>query len=232
MTSPTATTARLGQPGNTPRSLVLRLRGGEEVSGTAFIPTIQSLAPFLASRRGGLLTLSKPSGETRQAATATHVMIRLASVLHAWSPDATLAVEHRAPGPTRRHIRITFDDHTDVEGVITCPAGQRVSDFLARAEDFVVLRQATIDGVARGQVDLAVHLEAVNTIRDLGPAQLAVAGAASGAGPAPAARRTALPPQGALVAAGATTGGGAPPPRQTVVKRRTSSLTLVSFDDL
>lgn len=228
MTSPTATTARLGQPGNTPRPLILRLRGGEEVSGTAFIPTIQSLAPFLASRRGGLLTLSKPSGETRQAATATHVMIRLASVLHAWSPDATLAVEHRAPGPTRRHIRVTFDDHSDVEGVITCPAGQRVSDFLARAEDFVVLRQATIDGVPRGQVDLAVHLETVNTVRDLGPAELAVASAAA----APAARRTAVQAPGVVAAAGAIAGGSSPAPRQTVVKRRTSSLTLVSFDDL
>ena len=170
MPDPTsAAIARLGQPKTAPHPLVLRLRGGETVSGNAHIPTIQSLAPFLASRKGGLLTLTSTVG-AGMSATATHVMLRLASVLYAWSADPSLAVEHRGPGPTRRRVRVTFDDHADLEGVITCVAGQRVSDFLSRAEDFVVLRQVTVPGAPGGAVDVAVHMNTVNTIRDLGPA--------------------------------------------------------------
>lgn len=170
MPTPTSvSTGRLGQPKTAPHPLALRLRGGEMVSGDAHIPTIQSLAPFLASRKGGLLTLTSTAG-VGASASATHVTLSLASVLYGWSPDRTLAVEHRGPGPTRRRVRITFDDHSDLEGVVTCLAGQRVSDFLALAEDFVVLREVAIAEAPSGVADVAVHMNTVNTIRDLGPA--------------------------------------------------------------
>ena len=171
MPDPTAvSTARLGQPKTAPRPLVLRLRGGETVSGNAHIPTIQALAPFLASRKGGLLTLTSIAGGATSA-TATHVMLRLASVLYGWSSDRTLAVEHKGAAAPGRRVRVTFDDHSDLEGIVTPLAGQRVSDFLARAEDFVVLRQAGIAAAPGGLADVAVHMNTVNTIRDLGPAE-------------------------------------------------------------
>ena len=99
------------------RAISLRLRGGETASGTAFLPPIQSLGPFLSSRRGGLLSLSDPRGFA-PGGTASHVIIRTSTVLFAWAEDAALAIDHRAVGGARRRLHVAFDDGSFVDGIL------------------------------------------------------------------------------------------------------------------
>lgn len=130
------------------------------------MPATQSLAPFLSSRRGGLLTISAPEGlgETNEE---SHMMLRMASVLYVWPTDHRLPVDHRM-GPTRRRIRLTFNDRSELEGVLAFQAGIRVSDYLARVEDFVALRGVILPDVLGGTIDVAFNIESVNTVVDLG----------------------------------------------------------------
>ena len=165
---------RSGLAAAVPRAIVFRLRGGDTIAGTAFIPAPVALAPFLGSRRGGLLTLAAPTGGT-QGAPASHVMVRLSSVLFCWGPTGDIPVEHVATGAVRRKIAVTFDDGSAVEGVVAVPSGQRVSDFLARAEDFIAVHHVTVPGVAPGAVAVALNIDAVTTVRDLGPAEAGAA---------------------------------------------------------
>ena len=213
MSSPVPGSAtRVGLAATVPRAIVFRLRGGDAIAGTAFIPAPQSLAPFLGSRRGGLLTLAAPSGG-KGSAPASHVMVRLTSVLYCWGSAGDIPVEHIAAGSVRRRIAVTFDDGTSADGVVAVPSGQRVSDFLARAEDFIAVRGVAVPGVAQGPVDVALNIDAVTTVRDLGPAEAG--------GP------------GATKTGATSTGIARPgaPGRTTVVQRRISTLTLLSADD-
>lgn len=187
--------------GTVPRLVSMRLRGGETASGTAFLLPIQALGPFLSSRKGGLLSLAEPKGFS-ESGTGSHVIIRTSTVLFAWADDASLQVDHRAAGAASRRIHIAFDDGSSVDGVLSFPAGIRVSDFLARAEEFIPLRDVALAGASRASVDLAVNFNAVTTIRDMGHVD-AKAGATS-----------------------------AVPQLSTVIKRRRSSLTLVAPADL
>lgn len=206
---------RVGLAANVPRAISFRLRGGSAIAGTAFIPAPLALAPFLGTRRGGLLTLAAPTGGTATA-PASHVMVRLASVLYCWASARDIAVEHIAAGATRRRIAVTFDDGSAAEGVVSVPAGQRVSDFLARAEDFIAVREVAVAGGDAGPVDVALNIDAVTTVRDLG---LVEAGAPRGT------RTT----QVAVAAPGLTK--TTPAARTTVVQRRISTLTLLATDD-
>ena len=189
------------QAGTVPRLISMRLRGGETASGTAYLLPIQSLGPFLSSRKGGLLSLAEPKGFDASK-TASHVIIRTSTVLFAWADDLNLPVDHRPAGAARRRIHVAFDDGSSVDGVITFPVGIRVSDFLARAEEFIPLREVKLAGASREFVDLAVNFNAVTTIRDLGPVSSMMA-------TAPAA-----------------------PLLSTVIKRRRSSITLHAPADL
>ena len=191
---------RVGLAATVPRAIVFRLRGGDAIAGTAFIPAPQSLAPFLGSRRGGLLTLAAPSGG-KGSTPASHVMVRLTSVLFCWGAGNDIPVEHAAAGSVRRRIAVTFDDGSAAEGVVAVPSGQRVSDFLARAEDFIAVRGVAVPEVTTGPVDVALNIDAVTTVRDLGPVEAAPAAA------------------------------GRAPARTTVVQRRVSKLTLLSSHD-
>jgi hypothetical protein len=201
MEKPTSPKGSATKAGTVPRLLSIRLRGGETASGTAFLMPIQSLGPFLSSRKGGLLSLAEPKGFSA-GGTGSHVIIRTSTVLFAWADDASLQVDHLAAGGARRRIHVAFDDASSVDGVLSFPSGIRVSDFLARAEEFIPLRDVTLAGATRTSVDLAVNFNAVTTIRDLGPAE-----AKAGATPAVA-------------------------QLSTVIKRRRSSLTLVAPADL
>jgi len=201
MEKPTSPKGSAKKAGTVPRLLSIRLRGGETASGTAFLMPIQSLGPFLSSRKGGLLSLAEPKGFSA-GGTGSHVIIRTSTVLFAWADDASLQVDHLAAGGARRRIHVAFDDASSVDGVLSFPSGIRVSDFLARAEEFIPLRDVTLAGATRTSVDLAVNFNAVTTIRDLGPAE-----AKAGATPAVA-------------------------QLSTVIKRRRSSLTLVAPADL
>lgn len=206
---------RVGLAANVPRAIRFCLRGGSAIAGTAFIPAPLALAPFLRTRRGGLLTLAAPTGGTATA-SASHVMVRLASILYCWAPTGDIAVEHAAAGATRRRIAVTFDDGSAAEGVISVPGGQRVSDFLARAEDFIAVRDVAVSGADAGPVDVALNIDAVTTVRDLGLAE---------AGAPPSMRTTQV--------GGAAPGVATPTPaaRTTVVQRRISTLTLLAADD-
>ncbi len=189
------------QAGTVPRLISMRLRGGETASGIAYLLPIQSLGPFLSSRKGGLLSLSEPKGFS-EGGTGSHVIIRTSTVLFAWADDASLQVDHRAAGAARRRIHIAFDDASAVDGVLSFPAGIRVSDYLSRAEEFIPLRDVALAGASRASVDLAVNFNAVTTIRDMGPVD-------SKAGAAPVVAQ-----------------------QSTVIKRRRSSITLVAPADL
>ena len=133
-------------------------------------------------------------------------MIRLTSVLYCWGSAGDIPVEHVAAGSVRRRIAVSFDDGSSVEGVVSVPSGQRVSDFLARAEDFIAVRGVVMSGVDRATADVALNIDAVTTVRDLGLAEAGGLGAPGMAKPAT-------------------------PGRTTVVQRRVSKLTLLSADD-
>jgi hypothetical protein len=203
---------RAGLTATVPRAIVFRLRGGNEIAGTAFIPAPLSLAPFLGTRRGGLLTIAAPAGGNH-GMRVSHMMIRLTSVLYCWGSAGDIPVEHVAAGSVRRRIAVSFDDGSSVEGIVSVPSGQRVSDFLARAEDFIAVRGVVISGAALATADVALNIDAVTTVRDLG---LAEAGGLGAPGPG-------------LISHGMTT--PAPRGRTTVVQRRVSKLTLLSADD-
>lgn len=206
MSSPSSgSSTRVGLAATVPRAIVFRLRGGSEIAGTAFIPAPLSLAPFLGTRRGGLLTIAAPAGGNHSA-PVSHVMIRLTSVLYCWGSAGDIPVEHVAVGSVRRRIAVSFDDGSSVEGVVSVPSGQRVSDFLARAEDFIAVRGVVMSGVDRATADVALNIDAVTTVRDLGLAEAGGLGAPGMAKPAT-------------------------PGRTTVVQRRVSELTLLSADD-
>lgn len=145
----------------------MRLKGGQTVDGVAHMPATQSLAPFLSSRRGGLLTISSPEG-LEELEEASHMMLRMASVLYAWPSDHKMPVDNRLAGPNRRRIRLTFNDRSELEGVLAFQAGIRVSDYLARVEDFVALRGVILPDVLGGAIDVAFNIESVNTVVDLG----------------------------------------------------------------
>lgn len=166
---PTPSSGVAGHAPTLRRVVVFRLNGGQTVEGVAHLPATQSLAPFLNTRRGGLLTLSSAHGIEGEEEVG-HVMMRMASVLYAFPGDPKLAVDHRPPGPNRRRIRLTFADASELEGVLAFPAGIRVSDYLARVEDFVALRGVVLPDMLGGAVDVAFNIDLVNTIVDLGGA--------------------------------------------------------------
>ncbi len=166
--TPTPSSGAAGHSPTVRRAVALRLNGGQTVDGIAHMPGTQSLAPFLSLRRGGLLTISSPEGFGGVEAEAGHLMLRMASVLYAWPSDHKLEVDHRMPGPNRRRIRLTFNDRSELEGVIAFQAGIRVSDYLARVEDFVPLRGVLVPDMLGGAVDVAFNIESVNTVLDLG----------------------------------------------------------------
>ena len=167
MTSPSLTRIRQAQP----RRLNLVLRDGTLLEGHILIGEDQALVPYLNGRRGGWMSVTR-ARRPKLNESPGHVIVQSDHIVLATAPDGDLQVATvPTTGVEERNVEVVLIGGKVVHGFITAAAKQRLSDYIgAQTGKFMGLQRASLMPEGRALGDIALHLGAIEILKDLNDA--------------------------------------------------------------
>ncbi len=139
------------------------------IEGSVQIGEDQALVSYLNSRRGGWMNLTR-AHRPKLNEQPGHLIVQTEHVIMASAPDrdAQVAVVPAGGGVEERPIEIVLIGGKTVHGFIAATEKQRLSDYIgAQAGRFMGLQRATLAPDGRVLGDLALHIGAIEILRDL-----------------------------------------------------------------
>jgi hypothetical protein len=164
MTSPSLSRIRQAQS----RRVHLVLRDGTMIEGHILIGEDQALVPYLNGRRGGWLNLTRAHRPKLNEAPG-HVIVQSEHIILATAPDGDVLIA-TAPssGVEERNVEAVLIGGKVVHGFVSAAAQQRLSDYIgAQTGKFVGLQRASLAPDGRALGDLALHIGAIELLKDL-----------------------------------------------------------------
>jgi hypothetical protein len=151
-----------------PRRVHLVLRDGTMIEGYILIGEDQALAPYLNGRRGGWMNVTRAHRPKLNEAQS-HIIVQSEHIIMATAPDHDVQIATAPPsGVEDRNIEVVLIGGKTVHGFITAAAQQRLSDYLgSQTGKFMWLQRATLAPDGRALGDLALHIGAIEIMKDL-----------------------------------------------------------------
>ncbi len=164
--------------GAKPRAMHIVLRDGGHLSASVFIAVGQALAPFLSSRKGGWLNVTRAQWEF-EGIVHPHAVVRDDDI--AWMRPVEPDVAVSMPGTVgeSHDVDVLLEDRSCIRGRIVVAAGQRFSDYLAAGGRFLPLNQARAADTGEEYGDIAINFEHVKAVRHVFALESDTAGAAA-----------------------------------------------------
>ena len=144
------------------------MRDGTMVEGHILIGEDQALLPYLNSRRGGWMNVTR-AHRPKLNEPPGHMIVQSEHIILATAPDGDVQIA-TAPstGVEERSIEAVLLGGKIVRGFVSATAKQRLSDYVgAQTGKFMCLQRASLEPGGRALGDLALHLGAVELLRDL-----------------------------------------------------------------
>ena len=163
MTSPTLPRIRQAQS----RRVHLVMRDGTMIEGHLLVGEDQALVPFLNGRRGGWMNVNRAHRPKLNEAPA-YMIVQSDHVILATAPDGDVQIATTpSTGVEERNVEVVLLGGKIVHGFVTAAAKQRLSDYIsAQTGKFMGLQRATLASDGRALGDVALHLGAIEFIRD------------------------------------------------------------------
>lgn len=152
-----------------PRRLQFVMRDGIVIEGQVQIGEDQSLVLYLNSRRAGWMNLTRARRATGDEFPG-HMILQADHVVMASAPDRNVQVAGAgAAGTVERGVEIVLVGGKMLQGFLHAAMQQRLSDVVAASQRFIGLTRATLLPEGRALGDLALHVSAIEFVRDLRP---------------------------------------------------------------
>jgi hypothetical protein len=162
----TGPTSRIRQA--QPRRIHLVLRDGTMVEGHILIGEDQALASYLNGRRGGWMNVLRAHRPKLNEAKG-HMIVQSDHVIMATAPDHDIQIATAPPsGVAERNVEVVLIGGKTLQGFITAASQQRLGDYIvSQTGKFMWLQRATLAPEGRELGDLALHMGAIEILKDL-----------------------------------------------------------------
>jgi len=150
------------------RRVHLVLRDGTMVEGYIQIGEDQALVPYLNGRRGGWMNLTR-AHRPKLAEPPAQLIVQSEHVILATAPDGDVQIATAPPsGVEERNVEAVLLGGKVIRGFVIAAARQRLSDYIAsQAGKFMWVQRATLAADDRALGDIALHMGAIELVRDL-----------------------------------------------------------------
>ncbi len=164
MTAPSLARVRAAQS----RRLHLIMRDGTMIEGNVLIGEDQALVPYLNSRRGGWMNLTR-ARRPKLGEAPGHIIVQSEHIIIASAPDHDVQIAIAPSGGIEeRPVEVVLLGGKTVHGLVAAADKQRLSDYIgAQAGRFMGLQRATLVPDGRVLGDLALHTGAIEILKDL-----------------------------------------------------------------
>ena len=144
------------------------MRDGTMIEGNILIGEDQALVPYLNSRRGGWMNVTRAHRPKLNEA-AGHIIVQSEHIILASAPDGDVQIAVApSAGVEERPVEVVLIGGKTVHGFVSAAEKQRLSDYIgAQAGRFMGLQRATIQPDGRLLGDLALHTGAIEILKDL-----------------------------------------------------------------
>jgi hypothetical protein len=144
------------------------MRDGTMVEGNIMLGEDQALVPYLNGRRGGWMNVTR-AHRPKLNEPPGHVIIQSEHIILATAPDGDVQIATAPPsGVEERNVEIVLLGGKVVRGFVSAAAQQRLSDYIgAQTGKFMWLQRATLAADGRALGDLALHMGAIEILKDL-----------------------------------------------------------------
>ena len=144
------------------------MRDGTMIEGSVLIGEDQALVPYLNSRRGGWMNVTR-AHRPKLNEPQGHVLVQSEHIILASAPDGDVQiVVSSAGGIEERPVEVVLIGGKTVHGFVSAASQQRLSEYIgAQAGRFMGLQRATLAPDGRALGDLALHTGAIEILRDL-----------------------------------------------------------------
>lgn len=138
------------------------------IEGHILIGEDQALVPYLNGRRGGWMNVTRAHRPKLNEARG-HVIVQSEHIIMATAPDHDLQIATAPPsGVEERSVEVTLLGGKIVHGFVSAAANQRLSDYIgSQTGKFMWLQRATLAADGRALGDLALHMGAIEILKDL-----------------------------------------------------------------
>ena len=164
MTAPSLSRIRQANP----RRVHLVMRDGTMVEGYILIGEDQALVPHLNGRRGGWINVTR-AHRPKHNEPLGHIIVQSEHVILATAPDGDVqVVTAPSSGVEERSVELVLLGGRVVRGFVSATAQQRLSDYIgAQTGKFMGLQRASLVPDGRALGDLALHIGAIEFLKDL-----------------------------------------------------------------
>ncbi len=144
------------------------MRDGTMVEGNIMLGEDQALVPYLNGRRGGWMNVTR-AHRPKLNEPPGHVIVQSEHIILATAPDGDVQIATAPPsGVEERNVEIVLLGGKVVRGFVSAAAQQRLSDYIgAQTGKFMWLQRATLAADGRALGDLALHMGAIEILKDL-----------------------------------------------------------------
>jgi hypothetical protein len=151
------------------KAVMVRLRGGQTLTGLIHISEGLSLLHFLGAKKFFLnLTSVEIPGEGDRVREFDHLSLRISNVVWIVPQDGTLHVSGSViPAESSRTVELQLVDGVQLVVDLNIAAEQRMSDYLDANWAFLPLWSARVPGTSEEIERMAVNHEAILAIREL-----------------------------------------------------------------
>ena len=164
MTAPSLSRIRQAQP----RRVHLVMRDGTMVEGHILMGEDQALVPYLNGRRGGWMNITR-ARRPKLNEQPGHLIVQSEHIILATAPDHDVQIATAPPsGVEERNVEAVLLGGRVVHGFVCAAAHQRLSDYIgSQTGKFIWLQRATIEPDGRALGDVALHMGAIEILKDL-----------------------------------------------------------------
>jgi hypothetical protein len=144
------------------------MRDGTMLEGHIMIGEDQALVPYLNGRRGGWMNVTR-AHRPKLNEQPGHVIVQSEHVILATAPDHDVQIATAPPsGMEERNVEVVLIGGKTVHGFVSAAAQQRLSDYIsAQTGQFMWLQRASLMPDGRALGDLALHMGAIEILKDL-----------------------------------------------------------------
>jgi hypothetical protein len=138
------------------------------IDGYILIGEDQALVPYLNGRRGGWMNVTR-AHRPKLNETPGHVIVQSDHIVLATAPDGDVQIATAPPsGVEERNVEVVLIGGKVLRGFVSAAAQQRLSDYIgSQAGKFIWLQRASLAADARALGDLALHMGAIEILKDL-----------------------------------------------------------------
>lgn len=150
------------------RRVHLVMRDGTMVEGFIQIGEDQALVPYLNGRRGGWMNVTR-AHRPKLGEPPAHVIVQSEHIILATAPDGDVQIAVAPPsGVEERSVEAVLLGGKVIRGFVTAAARQRLSDYIgSQTGKFMWLQRASLAADGRALGDIALHMGAIEILKDL-----------------------------------------------------------------